>query len=185
MKQIFAPLPLRIPVDNFKTNETWTMYSVDEQFSVSESDLERIATICNEPLVYQWLFEEKLNGIAYSLENARGFIDWARNGWRDQTYFVFLIRDTDGIIQAAVDIKSNNLEASEVGYWASGDKPGIVTNAVISLCSIAQEKGFVSLYADVQVANDRSKKVLQRAGYKESEKLIKEGKDYVRFTKIL
>jgi RimJ/RimL family protein N-acetyltransferase len=181
---IFNP-PISLAITHFKTHEAWQMFSIDSSFTAQEQDFLRIKEICNEPLVYRWLFEEMLDSKPYSLEKAKSFISWAQEGWEEQTYFVFLIRDEKGVIQAAIDIKSNNLDESEIGYWASRDKPGIMTNAVRALCGLAKQAGYNKLFADVQVANNRSVKVLKRANFSLEKDFIKNGERYYRYWKEL
>lgn len=181
---IFKP-PLNVEVTNFKTSEIWQMFSVDSTFVAKNEDLERIKTICNEPLVYKWLFKENLRNKPYTLEKAKGFIDWAHDGWNKQEYFVFLIKDIQGVIQAAIDVKSNNVDKAEVGYWASGDKPGIMTNVVKILCDLAKQAGYKGLFSDVQVTNEKSGKVLERINFSLEEELTKDYKQYYRYSKKL
>jgi len=174
--------PIVIDVINFKRSESWKMYSVDDDFQFNDQDIYRIKAICNEPLVYQWLFKEKLNGKPYSIEKAEGFIKWAQTGWIDQKYFVFIVRDINGVIQAAVDIKSNNFDLAEVGYWASGDKPGIMTNAIQALIGLATEAGYKRLFSDIQQSNEKSINVVKRCGFNLDKSFIKDGKNYYRYS---
>jgi len=166
-----------IVVSRHGTGEKWLMSPINELFVVTEHDFGKIVEICNEPKVYEILFQQKLSGKPYSLEQARSFIYWAKEGWENDTHFVFLLRDTDGQIGAAVDIKSNNLDSSEVGYWATNHKPGIMTNAVLALCQIARENLYKSLYALVRTDNPKSIAVLEKVGFKLSTEGLPEKKD--------
>jgi len=50
---------------------------------------ERMACLCNEPLIYNALFKETLNGNSYSINEAKQFLSWAKDGWFEKTHFVF------------------------------------------------------------------------------------------------
>lgn len=114
-----------------------------------------------------------------------GFVEWATKGWKEKKYFVFLIRNSKGEIGCAVDIKSDYKDMAEVGYWASIDSPGLVTNALIKVCELAKVEGYKRLFALVMTDNTKSADVAKRAGFGEVGSEEKEGKKYKRLEKIL
>jgi len=144
-----------------------------------------VTRICNEPLIYDFLFRRNLNGAPYPPENARHFLDSAVAAWRDQTHFVFLIQRLDGSIAGNVDVLSPNLDAAEIGYWATSSAPGFMTPAVAALCDLARRAGYRSLFAHTRTYNERSMAVLRRAGF-EDVGLAGSGEDLARkFIKAL
>ena len=132
--------------------------------AASDAQLHRIAKICNEPLVYK-LHRERGGDKPYSLEDAKGFLDWARAGWENGTHFVFAILDDSGLIAATMDIKSTDRSCAEIGYWCGGDHAGLMSDAVTILLDFAARNGFRSLCARVRKDNIASQKVLERNGF--------------------
>lgn len=174
--------PLQLPVTNFKSKKTWTMLSCHDQQAFSAEDVARIVAICNQPLVYDFLFQDRLEHRTYQAEDAIGFLTWAEKGWREQQYFVFIVRDETGTIAAALDIKSNFLQAAEIGYWASSDSPGIMTNAVGALLQLAMRAGYLSIFGNVRATNTASQEVLKRSGFTLEKEIIEGGDPYYRYT---
>lgn len=68
-------------------------------------------------------------------------------------------------IVGAVDLKSNNLKATEIGYWVSKAHRGLATNCVESLKNIAKKAGFSSLYARTKNGNEKSESVLRKCNF--------------------
>lgn len=161
--------PFHPPViENFKGNKSEKKYriiSVDGSFEISEHDLKTITEICNEELVYRFLFRDRLKGSAYVINDARKFITWALNCWKEDEGYFFFVRDENNNIVACLHINSNNLDRTAIGYWATKDAPGIMTNAVKHLCEIAKKAGYRKLHALVEPVNIRSIGVLQRNGF--------------------
>ncbi|HTK03360.1 MAG TPA: GNAT family N-acetyltransferase [Alphaproteobacteria bacterium] len=178
-------IPVNVLIERFPDKEIYSLQSVDSSQDISESDLEIIAKICSEELIYKVLFKEKFEGKPYTLESAKWFINWAKEGWDKNEWFVFLIRNPENKIVGAVDIKSNNLESAEIGYWMTNEVKGLMTNAVIELCNIAKSAGYKSLYGLTVLDNKNSQGVLVRAGFTNEGEIEKEGKEYLKFTKVL
>lgn len=169
-----------VDIENFKTGETCQLWRVDKM-SITEDDYEQIRKICNEAAVYDFLFREKLEGKPYPIEKAKGFIDWATKGWTENTHFVFIVRNPEGKIVAAVDTKSNDLAGAEIGYWASEDYPGIMTNAVKAMIEINKRAGFKSVWARVKKDNEKSCGVQERAGLKYDSNFTNDNKEYRKY----
>jgi RimJ/RimL family protein N-acetyltransferase len=131
------------------------------------------------------LFAKRLAGAAYTLNDAQGFITWAKQGWQEQTHFVFLLMQRTGSVVGAADIKSNQLQAAEIGYWLSAECPGVMTHAVIELSQIARQAGYQSLYARVKERNAQSIGVLARAGFAHCRNFTQDGELYRRYEKHL
>lgn len=141
---------------NVKNGNLYHLVPADKVL-ISEKFTADVQANCSEPLIYDQLFRQILNGETYTSEKAKGFLDWAHKGWHDQTHFVFLVLDRNkSQICGAIDIKSNTLEAAEIGYWASSHHSGIVTPSVAKLIEIARFAGFKGLHAYVDPLNERS-----------------------------
>jgi RimJ/RimL family protein N-acetyltransferase len=182
---LLFPVPVRTSFLRYPDNQPAVLTSA-ELGSISGSDVDRIASICAEPEVYKMLFEEMLGGRPYQREDAAIFAQFAGAGWERNEMFVFLVRDVTDRIVAAVDIKSANLNSSEIGYWASAHHPGYMTNAVLALSSLARGVGYKSLYARTKLSNFRSQLVLRRAGFDDAGQLTDEKLGpIVRFEKQL
>ncbi len=154
------------PITHFKDPSlTAEVLRVDDTFEVTDSDIQRIVEVCNQKAIYELLFKERLEGNPYKEESARKFINWAKEGWSHETHFVFLIRNAQGEIIGAIDIKSPDIEAGEVGYWMDEKSPGYMTNALIGLTKVAQAAGYKKLIAFTKKINEPSKRVLLRAGF--------------------
>lgn len=162
--RIQFPVPINIPVENYLSGQRYWLISAD-RLEHTDKRLAEISEICNELEIYNWLFRSSLSGSPYTCAKAAEWIAWSRDGWREYTHFSFAITDDTGAIAAACDIKSNDLAEAEVGYWSSSKHRGIMTNAVIGLCSLARQTGFQALFARTDPKNLRSKSVLTRAGF--------------------
>ena len=139
---------------------------IDDLKTISSNDRKRIITICNQSKVYGILFNTRLSGAEYGNKDTEDFVEWAVKGWQTGKYFVFAIRDDKGNLVGAIDIKSDNPNFGEIGYWMDENSPGYMTNAVIGLVEIAKNAGYKTLGAHTKSFNDASKRVLQRAGFK-------------------
>ncbi|HLZ56500.1 MAG TPA: GNAT family N-acetyltransferase [Ktedonosporobacter sp.] len=177
--------PIRRRVLRFPMNEPCELQSLDSTFEPSAADLDMVTSIANEELVYRMIFQKRLNGQPYPRERARNFFIWACEGWRKNEWFVFVVRDAHNHILAAIDIKSNDLEGAEIGYWATAKQPGVMTNTVLQLTDIAREAGYRKLYALVRPDNDRSAGVLRRAGFTDAGNETRDETVYLKFAKTL
>lgn len=178
-------IPIHVEFERYLSGELCALESIDSNKFYDNSDFDTIASICGQKLVYDFLFKDRFKGRPYTQEDAKGFISWAQEGWRRNEYFVFLIRNSKSEIVAAVDIKSNNLKSAEMGYWSSSETPGVMTNAVASLCKIAKQAGFCELFGLTVPDNIRSQNVLIRAGFTNEGHLEREDKRYFKFSKSL
>jgi len=161
------------------------LQSVDSTLALTDEDVETIVTICNEDLVYNMLFRERLNGQPYSRQDAQGFLSWAREGWQSDEWFVFLIRNSRNRIIGAIDIKTKTADAAEIGYWVSSTSPGIMTNTVLQLCDIAKVAGYKSLFALTTLENEKSARVLLRANFVGEGQILRNDTAHLKFTKTL
>ena len=132
---------------------------------MKKEDIEKIVEICNRPGTYDFLFSKIFKGRAYTEADAKWFLNFVKEGWENQTNFVFIIRKSDSEIIGVIDIKSANLDRAEIGYWADENYSGFMTNTVNELLSLAKEGGFKKLFAGVLARNDKSIKVLERSGF--------------------
>lgn len=169
----------------FGENELCELRSVDSTLELAEDDLETIVNICNEKLIYDRLFKERFDGETYSMVHARGFLSWAQAGWQRNEWFVFLVRNAGKRIIGAIDIKSATVDEAEIGYWASSRSPGIMTNTVIELCHVAQGAGYRRFYALIARDNEKSIRVVQKAHFVQDGEAERDGKRYLKFTKML
>lgn len=170
-------------VQNAKTGKAYVVVPNCHEFQRPGDDAV-VARLCNETAIYNFLFRERLAGQPYPLEYARGFLEWADQGWRSQ-YFVFLVRNAEGTPVACMDLKESNLERSEIGYWCSTSVSGLMTNAVALLAEVAGQVGFRSLTAVTLADNLRSQAVLRRTGFQEEGDFLEEGVAKRRYGKRL
>lgn len=155
----------KLLVENIKNKK---MYSIEPNV-VKENiiqDARKIADICNQHLIYETLFKEMLSGNKYTDDNAKGFINWSSEGWNNQSYFVFLIRDSYGNIVGSIDIKSNNLDETEIGYWLDKNHSGVMTNSIRIIIALGKQVGFKKYIADVKPENIQSIKILENNDFK-------------------
>ncbi|MHB9020159.1 MAG: GNAT family N-acetyltransferase [Minisyncoccota bacterium] len=169
---------------NFSNGEKYEIFG-GPNMVFSDNDVEKITKICSQKDAYDILFKNKLNGKPYTEENAHSFINWIKEGWKNQTHFVFLIRKKDSEIVGAIDIKSPDLNRAEIGYWADEDYRGFMTNTVNELSSLAKEIGYIKLFAGVITKNHKSIAVLERAGFKKIKEDKKDGEDHFVYEKEL
>jgi len=155
-----------VPVERHDTGETYRMVSIDAGYEASDEDIASIVSICNEPLVYRFLFRDKLEGRAYSEQDVRDFVAWARGGWLSGEHLVFLIRAPDDVIAACIDVGVLDESGRGFsGYWSSDLHRGVMTNAMECLATLSKDVGYRTLYTFVEEENLRSLAVLKRAGF--------------------
>jgi len=155
-----------VPVERHDTGETYRMVSIDAGYEASDGDIASIVLACNEPLVYRFLFRDKLEGRVYDERDARDFVEWARGGWISGKHLVFLVRDPGDVIAACIDVgEADETGRGFSGYWASAFHSGVMTNAVECLAGLAMDVGYLTLYSLVEEENLRSLAVLKRAGF--------------------
>ena len=183
MKKVFNP-PINAVVARFPDFTEFKLESADMSRNFSQADLEQIVKICNEKLIYEMLFSDLFGGKPYEYNDAEFFIHKAQTGWQNNDGFIFLIRDTESNIIAAIDIKSAEDEA-EVGYWISNEYPGIMTNAVKKLIEVARNVGYKKLWATTKLENLKSQNVLKRAGFTDLGEVERKSKQRRKFEIIL
>jgi RimJ/RimL family protein N-acetyltransferase len=179
--KVIFKTPISEEIVNFKTGEKCLLVSNENPEAISNEDINKIVEICNQPAVYDFLFRSKLAGKPYQANDAREFIRWMAEGWKKQEWFVFLVRNSQGEIIAAIDIKSNNLESAEIGYWADKNFPGTISNAANKMIDLAAKAGFKSLYATTKPNNTRSQSVLIRNGFVNNGKMEKPNGERLKF----
>lgn len=79
----FSFKPSRIT--SFITAKSYSFIPASE-LNESEKLYKRVFEICNEDLIYKTLFHSMCKGRAYSLEDAKGFISWAKSGFLDKSH---------------------------------------------------------------------------------------------------
>jgi RimJ/RimL family protein N-acetyltransferase len=165
----------------YPDGERCELSSIDPSSTFTDYDVETISLICNEPLVFK-LFAH-LPGFkdGYTIEHALKFINNAKSNWNENKKYVFIVRNSEGKIVACTDIKSNNLEDAEVGYWASANYPGVMANAVRTLFLVAKKAGYLHLHALIRPENEKSLKVAENAGMTLSGGVEEKGRIYDRF----
>ncbi len=158
------PDPLDVPVQHARSGATYRLVRLDALPETPEH-LAQITRANNEPAIHRWLWRDRLQGQPYAPEKAVEFLRWARGGWAHGTHFTFALLAPGGEVAAALDIKSADLDAAEVGYWLSAAHSGVMTNAVLALADVARAAGYRALFARVREGNARSEGVLTRAGF--------------------
>jgi len=151
-------------VFNYFTSEKYHLTPLCN-IECTDSLLSEISSICNESKIYTVLFHELCGGLPYTGKHARGWVEWAHSGWNNNTHFCFGIFSNSGKLVAACDIKNNNIEESEIGYWSSISHPGIITNSVIVLGKLARIAGYKSLMGRTVHQNKASTRVLLRSNF--------------------
>jgi len=170
-----------INITSYKSKGKYQLISFDGSLKISDQDIEDIVRICNEQSIYNFIFKAKLNNEKYTRKAALSFINFAWNGWRNNTHFVFIIKNEESRIVGALDIKSFNLDDAEIGYWLSAQESGVMTNAVTELIKLAQRVGYKKLSALVSSDNNRSQGVLQRNNFINWGPIIKDQKKYIKY----
>lgn len=157
-------LDQEVPLENVITGANYLLqplYKLDD----SQNNLKDITTICNEKLVHEWCFRGLCEGAPYPQKMAADWIRWGTEGWEESTHFVYVVTNANGVVAAACDIKSADLERAEIGYWSSANHRGIMTNAVRAVVDLADNAGFRVLFADIHPDNRRSLAVIRRCGF--------------------
>jgi RimJ/RimL family protein N-acetyltransferase len=171
--------PDKLTIRNHLDHECYFLCRADT-FPDSPEVRSQIAGICNQHLVYDTLFKESMKGQPYPTSSAGDFLQRAKSGWGDNSFYVFLLVDKNSDILACIDIKSAKLDEAEIGYWSSNKRPGALTNSVIKICNAGFKLGFTRFVAYVKPDNQKSINVLSRAGFV-SNADIEQRSDYESF----
>jgi RimJ/RimL family protein N-acetyltransferase len=149
-----------------EVGDVYRMVSIDDRFLPTPDDIQAIVRVCNEPLVYRFLFRERIGGRPYVEQDARDFLAWAREGWSSGEQMFFLLLDPLGEIAAAIDVGGlDESRSARIGYWCSSYHGGLMTNTVERLAELALEAGYFKFVAFVEAENVRSISVLKRTGF--------------------
>lgn len=164
-----APDPSRFTGHLIVSVKTGAEYRMEPATVLSElPDVrEDLVRLCNEPLIYTVLFQDRCKGASYSLDDASAYVTWALRGWAEKAYFVFVILDDKGHFAGTIDIRSANTEDAEIGYWAGIQHRGIMTPALGAICEMAVRAGYRSLIAYTKMDNLNSQKVLVSNGFEQ------------------
>jgi RimJ/RimL family protein N-acetyltransferase len=163
-KEMISFPKYRSAVKNHLTRKLHQLIPLSD-LSISSEQIERIVSICNEPQVFMTLFSESFPDGKYPRASAKDWISWAQNGWQDGSHFVFATIDDQGLVIAACDIKSADIQNAEIGYWASSHHRGVMTNSVSAMLDMGRRAGFLGFYANVLERNESSRRVLERIGF--------------------
>jgi RimJ/RimL family protein N-acetyltransferase len=173
-------------VSRFPNNEIGQLIPLSKDSPVSEADIARIVEICDSPSVFDNVFAdlEVFQGRRYSEDDARYWVnEMGYKGWDESANFIYILRNSEGQIVAAIDIKSSDLEDAEIGYWASPNDKGWATNMVMQLLDIARESGYQSLSALVSLTNEASANVLLKNGFEDNGIVEQDGGQYKKYVK--
>ena len=181
MSPVF-PSAINIPLTHPLSGKVYTLTRADA-LEAAPNEVADLIAACNEPLIYEWLFRERLEGQPYTEAQAASFFDWTRSGWRNNAHFVFALRSPCRRLVGLLDIKSADPTASEVGYWLSGKHRGLMGAALDALATLAHDAGYRSLYARIRPGNGRSQAVVQRAGWVDTG--LEEAGSHLRYVRQL
>ena len=151
---------IHIEIRSRKTGKSYVLAPVS-RVQLNELVETQIAKVCDEPEIYDNIFAGILKGKRYSEDHARTFTKLVSEGW-NKNRFDWLILN-EGTVVGTAGIKSLD---GEIGYWQSNKHPGVMTIVVQSICVLAKDAGFSSLWAYVKKSNLPSVKVLEGAGFK-------------------
>jgi RimJ/RimL family protein N-acetyltransferase len=162
-------LKQRVAVQKYNSDEVGTLLPLSVDNPISDNDYERIVKICASPSpVWIELFSklEIFKDRNYDIDDAKY---WVQNmgweGWKNGTNFIYVVRSAKVEIVGAIDIKSADLNEAEVGYWASEDDRGWMTNTLYAMQELAKNAGFKSLKGLVDKDNAGSVNVLKRCAF--------------------
>ena len=130
-------------------------------------DAEAIAAACSDPEIARWIPIP----VPYSLDDALGFIDGARDGWASGTDLTFAIEErASGLLVGMIGLHGVERPGrAAVGYWLapSARGRGLATRAVGLITAWAfADPALVRLELMTLVGNDASGRVARRAGFR-------------------
>jgi RimJ/RimL family protein N-acetyltransferase len=161
----FAGMPENISISRYPDDSPAYLDSLRRN-KLKPDDYEDIIRICNQNGVKKWLFEQLLGDEPYTIDNLNYWLDdLADMGWRQGSAFVYVIRNSNDKIVGAIDIKTNDINGAEIGYWADETEPGYMTSAGVALIQEAKQAGYKKLFAIVGKGNNKSSKTLLRIGF--------------------
>jgi RimJ/RimL family protein N-acetyltransferase len=175
-----------IKVKNFLTGEEGNLIPLSKENEISETDLARIAEICNSEKNKCHFISTGMDFLKtqnYTISNAKFWVeDLGWKGWENNSNFVFIVKNSNKEIVCAIDIKEADIESSEIGYWASENDKGWMTNTVIALINKAKLSGFKGLIALTWPDGFSSQRILQRAGFKSDDLMVEKNKEAIKFS---
>lgn len=164
-EQKFAGMPENISISHYPDGSPAYLDSLRRD-KLKPDDYEDIIRICNQKGVKKWLFERILGDEPYTIDNVNYWLDdLADKGWQNGSAFVYVIRNLNDRIVGAINIKSDDINGAEIGYWADETEPGYMTSAGVALIQEAKLAGYKKLFAIVGKGNNKSSKTLLRIGF--------------------
>lgn len=164
---------------HFLDDTNVTVEPLVSEDQINMLDIDHIAHICNETNIYNLLFNDISKGVPFTEQTSKKWIKYAEQGWRNNEYFSYIIRQNSRIV-GGIEIKSNNADFGEIIYWISNNTKGFMTNVIYLLCKRAQLAGYRTLAAFVEVNNLNAKRVLDRVGFSTMKIQSIEGKQFYR-----
>ncbi len=171
------PEKIQVPVINHLTNEKYFLIPA-KALEITPERIAEVVAICQQPDIYNNLFKEEFSNAPYSPKHARYWLERAQQGWNEGTHYVFCIVTKDNRLAASCELEGNRVEGVEIGYWASIEHSGIMSNAVLAILKLAKEAGFRSFMASALHHNLQSKSVLARCGFVEEPMKRDDSYDY-------
>lgn len=140
-----------------------------------DGDVDAITAACQDPDIQRFALVPS----PYTVDDARGFVTFARRGAAEGSGLALLATDPhSGEVLASVGLKLDWLDVhGEIGYWAApnGRRQGVVTAAAHALCGHAFEVlGLPRLTIQAAANNAGSLAVARRLGFA-SEGVLRDG----------
>jgi len=158
--------PFKIPVENHITKEICHIVSVDQFYKESETDIDQITEMFNEPIIYNLFYAHKIpNHAPVTANSAQSLIKDDIKGWAEKTSSGFFIRNNEGKIVGHISLEAKDAISAVIHYMFSENFRGVATNTVLKICELAKKAGFQKLIADTVESNEKSQKVLANAGF--------------------
>jgi len=171
------PEKIQIPIINHLSKEKYFLIPA-KTLEITPERIAEIVAICQQPDIYNNLFKKEFSNAPYSSEHARYWLERAHQGWSEGTHYVFCIVTKDNRLAASCELEGNRVDGVEIGYWASIEHRGIMSNAVLAILKLAKEAGFRSFMASALHHNLQSKSVLARCGFVEEPEKRDDTYDY-------
>jgi len=151
-------------IERYPDGTLYSMQAIDDAFPITDRIIEDVYRNCAFGPAWRDIFYALFpNG--YHPEHAREYLAKCQQGWREEKVFSYAIMSPAGDFAGTIDLKGNDPNETEVGYWCDPDHRGLMTNALNQLADTAAEAGYHKLTLYIADDNPASLGVARRCGF--------------------
>jgi len=169
---------------NYITSEKASLEPLLDLKQITKENVLEIKQIFNSESVFK-MFNRSRKGKKFETSDVMKYLNWSVAQTLNGKNISYFVRDGHNVICGGLDLQKVNENTVTIGYWADGNKPGFITNAVNLLLDVAKNIGYVSIDAYPEKENIKSIRVLERTGFDFIEEIVKDDYVLMKYARLL